>query len=61
MVKQNEKYSLRTKENIILLEPKFPGIDYYEFNKYEAISNIGYDTAKQTKLAESMEITFKRQ
>ncbi len=50
MVNQNEKRSLESEKHIVLLEPKFPGIDYYEFQKYDEIIGIGYATAMNAGL-----------
>ncbi|EKE27334.1 MAG: hypothetical protein ACD_3C00223G0011 [uncultured bacterium (gcode 4)] len=52
MMKQNEDRSLDIKEkNIIFLHPAFPWIDYYEFNKFDEIIEIGYNCAKATRIS----------
>jgi NTE family protein len=45
---QNEEKSIRSSsKRIILIRPRFPEIDYYEFGRYEEIIQIGYEEAKK--------------
>jgi predicted acylesterase/phospholipase RssA len=48
MMKQNENRSLETPwKNITLIHPVFPKIDYYEFNRFKEICDIGYEEARR--------------
>lgn len=50
MMKQNEDRSVNLQKNIVLLQPNFPWIDYYEFHKFDEIIKIGYDESVDTCL-----------
>lgn len=60
MMKQNEDKSLALDKKIIHIHPKFVWVDYYEFNKFEDIINIGYEEGKKIKLAEQIDKKFKK-
>lgn len=60
MMKQNESKSLSLDKKIIYIHPKFVWVDYYEFNKYEEIVNIGYEEAKKIKLTEQIDKKFRK-
>jgi len=48
LLAQNEEKSIQSsKQHVILLRPKFPKIDYYEFHRYEEIIEIWYQEAKK--------------
>lgn len=47
MMKQNEKVSLNCWKNVILLNPKFDWIDYYEFHKSKEIVEVWYEFARR--------------
>ncbi len=48
MMVQNEKNSLNTPwKDVTYLKPKFPHIDYREFDKYNELIDIGYQYAKK--------------
>ncbi|MDD2516194.1 MAG: patatin-like phospholipase family protein [Candidatus Gracilibacteria bacterium] len=58
MMEQNEKRSLESKKNIILIYPNFPEVDYYEFNKYKEIIEIGYLEAKKVLVSSKISHDF---
>lgn len=58
MMKQNEDRSFNCDKNVIWLHPEFPGIDYYEFHKFDEIINIGYEAAKADNIAELINQKF---
>jgi len=48
MMIQNEQNSLNTPwKEIIYIKPKFPHIDYREFDKYEELIKVGYNYVKK--------------
>lgn len=47
MMKQNQERSLSVRKNIVLIQPIFEHIDYYEFHKYDQIIDIGYSASKE--------------
>lgn len=58
MMRQNEKASLKCWKNIIFLHPKFPKIDYYEFNKFDKIIDIWYKHSVDEKILAQMATIF---
>lgn len=58
MMKQNEDRSLGSNKNIVSINPRFPWIDYYEFNKYDEIIKIWYDESNNSNLASQIKTLF---
>lgn len=58
MMKQNEDKSINCWKNVILLHPKFPKIDYFEFHKYKEISEIWYKDSQENNLAQKIKDKF---
>jgi len=46
MMRQNEKASIKCWKNVLLVNPKFSWIDYYEFHKSKEIIKVWYDFTK---------------
>ena len=47
MINENEKKSLESKDNIVLIKPDLEDIEYYNFNKYETIIKEWYEKWRQ--------------
>jgi predicted acylesterase/phospholipase RssA len=58
MMKQNEERSLQSEKDIFLIHPKFPGVDYYEFHKFQKIIEIGYAESVHANLAQEVTRVF---
>ncbi|MDD2487416.1 MAG: patatin-like phospholipase family protein [Candidatus Gracilibacteria bacterium] len=54
MMEQNENNSVKSREGIVFLHPIMPGIDYYEFHKYDEIIEIGYKSAMENNLCKKL-------